>query len=791
MQLYPENTLEKFEFDTVKGWIADRCISPMGKDICARLLPFSKHGTIKNHLQLTAEFKHVLEEKLEFPLDGYLPVSDFIGLLEKEGSTGDIDHFNRIRSITTAVQKLHAFTKDKEDYPLLIKMIKRVPFEKAIITLINKVLNVSGKVKDKASPELAQIRDAIFKKQRELSKVFDQAIARYRKAGHLAPTQESIRNGRRVLAVKAEYKRKIKGIIHDISETGQTAYIEPESALQLSNDLLNLEQDERTEIHRILRALTEEIRPYISLIRDYEQLLGRIDFIQAKAQLAKKLKATMPKLAEEPVAKLLTAYHPILKLQNEKSGKKTQPLNLSLDKENRILVISGPNAGGKSVALKTLGLLQLMLQSGILVPVSPKSTMGIFKKLLTEMGDEQSIENELSTYSSKLKHMGHFLKVADAKSLFLIDEFGSGTDPSLGGAVAQSILENMNARKSYGVVTTHYLNLKTYANDAEGVFNGAMLFDETTLNPMYTLEVGKPGSSYTFAIATKSGLGDKIVKRAKALSSNSQLELDDLLTNTQQSQTDILLKQLELENERLAVDRKQKDLAHLKKQLKAQKEQYTLNKKEEELRVKQAVKKQFDELVKKWEKVTNKSKAAQDIREQLKNELNTTKGFLQKKKRIKAKTATGDKKISKGASVKWIATGQIGTVETLKKKKAEVIFGNIRTLVSIADLVVVSETVKKKQARSNGNTFSKSSSLGSIDFELDIRGQRYDAAEKALQDFFDKALLSNTTWLNVLHGKGSGVLRELVASVAKQYGAKKTSHPHPEEGGDGITIVQF
>ncbi|MBX2846326.1 MAG: Smr/MutS family protein, partial [Saprospiraceae bacterium] len=494
-------------------------------------------------------------------------------------------------------------------------------------------------------------------------------------------------------------------------------------------------------------------------------------------------------LQGQPGIDLADAYHPVLKLQNEKAGKRVQPLNITLDTNHRILVISGPNAGGKSVALKTIGLLQMMVQSGLLIPARPQSKIGVYKQLLTEMGDEQSIENELSTYSSKLKHMSHFVQVADGDSLFLIDEFGSGTDPSLGGAVAQSILEALTKAESFGVVTTHYLNLKSYANEASSVFNGAMLFDEQTLNPLYTLEVGKPGSSYTFAIATKSGLKKDIVDRAKQLSNQGQLELDELLTNTQQSQSDILLQQLELEHTKLSIQQKEAELARQKKQLKVQREKYTINKKEEELRVKQAVKKQFDELVKKWETVQNKSKASQDIRAQLKNELETTKAFLQKDQRRKAKSKASNGKIEVGATVKLISTGQVGTVESLNKKKAEVIFGQLRMWVNTADLVV-DASIQKKIARSNGqNTFKNRASI--MNFELDIRGFRYEAAERELQEFFDKALLSDANWLTVLHGKGSGVLRNLVAETAKQYGAKKTSHPHPEEGGNGITIVQF
>ncbi|MBX2844893.1 MAG: hypothetical protein KTR13_01675, partial [Saprospiraceae bacterium] len=299
VKLYPENTSEKFEFEVVRKWLWERCISPMGKALVERLLPFSNFEIIQRHLQLSDEFKTILLRKLEFPLDGFLPLEEFLSLLEKEGSTGSTEHFTKIRSVTKAVQKLHQFTKQeerKEDFPLLCKLITDVSLQKKIIAHIDKVLSPEGIVRDKASPELAAIRDMLATKRRALSKIFDQAVQRYRKSGYLAPTQESIRNGRRVLAVRAEYKRKVKGIIHDISETGQTAFIEPEAALQLSNDILNLEQDERAEIHKILRALTAEIRPFIPELRAYEVLLSRVDFIQAKGKLAVLLDAHLPEL---------------------------------------------------------------------------------------------------------------------------------------------------------------------------------------------------------------------------------------------------------------------------------------------------------------------------------------------------------------------------------------------------------------------------------------------------------------------------------------------------------------
>lgn len=793
MNLYPKNALEKFEFASIRKWLSGNCISPMGKEIVAGLHPYSSFRNIKQHLALTQEIGDLIENHSNFPIDGYLQVSNYLNLLEKEGYTAQPEQISGIRETTKTVEQLRKFIKSKEsdEVELLKKLVFSVEFEKKIITIIDKVLTSDALVKDSASGVLRVIREEYSKTKRLLEKEFNKSLVQYRNMNYLAPMQESVRHGRRVLAVKAEYKRKINGVIHDISETGQTAYVEPNNALQLSNELLNLEQEERAEIHRILRQLTADVRPFLPLVKQYEDLLGKIDFTRAKAILAKKLDAVVPEFVDYPVIDLKEAYHPTLKIQNEEQKKHTQPLNVHLNGEKRILVISGPNAGGKSVSLKTIGILQIMIQSGIPIPVDESSKMGMFQQLFSEIGDDQSIENELSTYSSKLEHMNYFIRNIDENSLFLIDEFGSGTDPSLGGAVAQAILEDLNEKKAFGVITTHYFNLKTFANETEGVENGAMLFDEETLRPMYQLEPGKPGSSYTFAIAQTSGLPKPIVDRAKNITNNDRLELDNLLTDAQQSQSDMLIQKLELENRVRELEAKEKEFDRLKKKVKNERESYQIHKKDEELRIQNEVKKQFDQYVKKLENVSNQQKGIQTIRESLKNELETKKNLLHDKLRKKKKSKNSNKKIDVGSKVKWILNDQEGEVIEIKNKKAEVAIGTLRTTIPLKDLVHSGEEQTKKQKRTISASGHKTSRNEQFDFEIDIRGKRYEEAEIILHDFFDRAILTNSSWLRVLHGKGGGTLRKLTKEIAREYNALEVSHPHPEEGGDGISIVKF
>src|SRR5206468_10226216 len=394
--------------------------------------------------------------------------------------------------------------------------------------MINEVIDDSGYVKDNASNQLYSIRMSLYKKRNELRKLFERIISRLNKQGYLAEIEESFMNGRKVVAVFAEQKRTVKGILHGESDSRRTSFIEPEETIELNNEIYSLENDERKEVYRILKELTKNLSVYTSLLSVYHSVVGEFDFIRAKAALALDMNGEYPVVVDKANVHLLKAYHPLLLLYNKRAGKQTIPVDLTLDEKNRILVISGPNAGGKTVTLKTIGLLQMMVQSGLMVPVSPSSQFGIFRQLMIHIGDTQSLEFELSTYSSHLISMKHFMESANGRTLFFIDELGSGSDPNLGGAFAEVILEELGRKHAFGIVTTHYLNLKVMANKTPGIINGAMAFDEKNLLPQYKLMIGKPGSSYTFSIAERIGLERRLIDKARGLVDEEHFQLDKL-----------------------------------------------------------------------------------------------------------------------------------------------------------------------------------------------------------------------------------------------------------------------
>ena len=445
-------------------------------------------------------------------------------------------------------------------FPALTQVLSDSYYEKLIVELINEVLDDSGVVLDNASPELQKIRMSLYKKRNELRRVFEKMVQKMAKAGYTADIDESFSNGRRVVAVFSEYKRQVKGILHGESDSRKTAFIEPEETIELNNDVFALENEEIKEVQKILRALTARLSVYAPLLQQYIHIIGEYDFIRAKAKLAINMNAQLPNVIDKAVVQLIEAYHPLLYLYNKESGKKTIPVSIHLDDKNRILVISGPNAGGKTVTMKTIGLNQMMLQSGLLVPVHPDSQMGIFKQLYIHIGDTQSLQFELSTYSSHLMHMKHFMENANGKTLFFIDELGSGSDPNLGGAFAEVIMEELGRKHSFGVVTTHYLNLKVMANHTQGILNGAMQFDEVNLQPMYKLIIGKPGSSYTFAIAERIGLPKHLINRARKLVEEDHFKLDRLLNRTEQDLQ-------HLEKEKKELNRLMKENERLKKEM--------------------------------------------------------------------------------------------------------------------------------------------------------------------------------------------------------------------------------
>jgi DNA mismatch repair protein MutS2 len=558
MKLYPESAQLQFEFDKIKSLLASDCETEYAKEKSVQLRIHTKKEFIILQLQQAYEYKLLLEQQQSFPNSFALNLARQLKLLSIEGSVLQSEDFMHIRRLAVNTEKIFRwFDAEKRiAYAALAKVLEDSYYEKSIIQMIDEIFDDAGNIKDNASEELQKIRHNLYRKRSELRRVFEKAIARLNKAGFSAEIEESFSNGRRVVAVFSEFKRQVKGILHGESDSRKTAYIEPEETIELNNAVFSLEKEEQKEIQNILRTLTASLSVYSSLLNAWMIIAGEYDFIEAKAKLAIEMNGNYPNIADKAIVDLKDAYHPLLFLYNKQAGRKTIPVSLKLDEKNRILVISGPNAGGKTVTMKTIGLNQLMLQSGLLVPVHPDSEFGIFKQLFIHIGDTQSIEFELSTYSSHLLHMKYFIENANGKTLFFIDELGSGSDPNLGGAFAEVILNELNHRHAFGIVTTHYLNLKVMANHTPGIINGSMVFDETHLQPMYKLNIGKPGSSYTFAIAERIGLPKHLINNAKKLVDENHFRLDKLLNRTEQdlqmlNKEKQELKKLVLENETL------------------------------------------------------------------------------------------------------------------------------------------------------------------------------------------------------------------------------------------------
>jgi DNA mismatch repair protein MutS2 len=558
--------------------------------------------------------------------------------------------------------------------------------------MIDDVLDESGNVKDNASDDLERIRTGLYRKRNELRRMFERVVAKLAKSGYTADIEESFSNGRRVVAVFSEYKRQVKGILHGESDSRRTAFIEPEETIELNNEVFSLESDEAKEVQRILRELTKQLSVYAALLQAYSDVVGEFDFARAKGKLAVDMHGNLPNVYDKAIVDLQNAYHPLLYLYNKKSGKSTIPVTLKLDEKARILVISGPNAGGKTVTMKTVGLNQMMMQSGLLVPVHPNSQMGIFKQLFIHIGDTQSIEFELSTYSSHLLHMKYFIENANGKTMFFIDELGSGSDPNLGGSFAEVIMEELNRKHSYGIVTTHYLNLKVMANHTPGILNGAMQFDEKNLMPMYKLNVGKPGSSYTFSIAERIGLPPQLINRARKLVDEDHFRLDKLLNRTEQDlqtlgKEKVDLQKLLKENEKLKKEMELvMDKEKHRQQVELLKQQNRIT--EDRIAYLKDMERKLRQIVLDYRKADDKTQVIKHLHDLLfKKKEAVVVNKLEKK--VNSKYTELNKDITVGSLVKLKKNYQVGEVKEIRGKRAIVQIGVVPMNVNIADLVPV------------------------------------------------------------------------------------------------------
>ena len=702
MKLFPESASHQLEFDKIKDLLTDHCRSEFARKKAQELRLHTQKRFIEPELLQTHEYKLLFQNHLYFPDDAVLNLSKELKLLSIESSVLSGEQFLQIKKLANAIQQIFRwFTPDRKvAYPSLALVIQETYFEKTIPLLIDEILDEYGTVKDSASDKLANTRMALYKKRSELKKVFSRIVSKLNKLGYLTDIEESFMNGRKVLAVFAEQKRMIKGILHGESDSRRTSFIEPEETTHLNNDIFSLENEERKEVYAILQKLTTKMRAYHSLLIIYHQVISEYDFIRAKAKLAVDYNGNLPALLDKPMLKLVNAVHPLLFIYNEKLEKPTIPVNLSLDDNNRILVISGPNAGGKTVTLKTAGLLQMMIQSGLLVSCSHDSEFGIFKQLMIHIGDTQSLEFELSTYSSHLINMKYFMENSNGKTLFFIDELGSGSDPNLGGAFAEVIMEELAKKHSLGLVTTHYLNLKVMANKVSGILNGAMAFDEKNLKPLYRLIIGKPGSSYTFSIAERIGLPKHLIEKARKLVDESHFSLDKLLNSTEQDQQQIQvekkkLDQLLKENEKLQKEMQQlMDKEKHKQQVELLKEQNKIS--EEKYNYLKETDRKLKSLIAEWRKAEDKNKVVKMMQAILFKQ--PEKQILKKKQqKIDTKYIETHEPVKPGDKVIMKANRQVGIVTDFRGKKAIVQIGAVPITVSITDLVVVKEKPMPKE----------------------------------------------------------------------------------------------
>lgn len=697
MKLYPENTLGRFEFHRVLEQLDQRCQSQRAKRYVEELVPSAEFDTISRQLEETEEAKTIVENGMYFPDIAFPNISRELGMLAIENAVLEGQQVIKLRKVAEVAAQVIRFLGEKHElYPYLKGIVDGLYASKDLIALIDEVVEPNGFVKTSASKELGKARKALAEARQKANKAFEAAVRKYRKLGWLRDYDESVYNDRRVLAVTAENKRKIEGTLHGNSESGNTSFIEPAGLVNLNNEVAEARQREKREEFRILRELTHELRSYKPILESYENALGYVEFTFAKARYAMQVNAHKPLISREKEVKLFEAFHPVLLDQNRKEGKATIPMSLELDHRKRILVISGPNAGGKSVSLKTFGLLQIMFQSGMLITAEGHSQMGIFKQLFVDIGDDQSIAYELSTYSSRLVKMKNFLVRAHKNTLFFIDEFGTGSDPELGGAIAETILEELGKSKAYGVITTHYANLKILAEQSPMMINGCMLFDEETLLPKYQLEIGHAGSSYTFEVAQKIGLDEKIIEGAKAKLDDRKVNLDKLLITLQTKKN-----QLNKETHIL-----QKEKSRIRKEIEASKQeaekfrekQEDLNFSENKRFIQQG--KKYQSLLQDWRdgkkrrEIIKRLTLASEKEAAKKKEKDMVEKMREKKERIRKQKENrkknrqeskkqGAKPIHVGDKVKLHGTKEPGVVEEINKDKATVVFGMVRTIVPI------------------------------------------------------------------------------------------------------------
>jgi DNA mismatch repair protein MutS2 len=823
VKIYPDNFESKVGFDKIRELLKGNCLSSLGQDKVDEIVFLSDSKQILFELSITEEFLRLITEHENFPTSYYFDLRPALARIKTEGRFLEVQELfdlkRSLETITAIIRFLH--NQDEERYPALKQLLGRVQIFPYVKDRIEQILSPYGQIKDQASAELARIRRELQARKSHVSKRLHSILKEAQREGIVEEDASiSIRDGRPVIPVASGMKRKLSGIIHDESATGKTSFIEPAEVVELNNEIRELEYAEKREIIRILIEFSNDIRPYLFELTALYDFLGLIDFLRAKALLGRRMGAIRPEIENTCLLDWRQAVHPLLMFTLAKERRKVVPLDIRLTPEKHILMISGPNAGGKSVCLKTAGLLQYMLQCGLMIPVDEVSRAGIFERIFIDIGDEQSIENDLSTYSSHLMNMKYFLKNAHERTLILIDEFGTGTEPMLGGAIAESILDQLNRQGTFGVITTHYTNLKHFASSAQGIENGAMMYDTNRMEPLFQLEIGKPGSSFAFEIARKIGMPEEILQEATNKIGKDHINFDKHLR-------DILRDKRYWESKRQRIRQVEKTLEEISskyevdlKKLSEQRKQILNDAKSEAEKILSEANRTIENTIREIKENQAEKEKTRAIRQQLESfredvvkagteDDEWIKRKIEKLRQKKEKRKKDREPVKKPAEIKEEKAMEPGCLVRIKgqeivgeilevgEKSVVVAFGQLRTSLNRNMLELISNNEAKRETRGINRTkanINQNLSERKLNFkaEIDIRGQRAEEAISNIQAFVDEAAMLDVRELRILHGKGSGILKEVIRNYLKSDPVVKSFRDeHVQFGGTGITIVEL
>lgn len=784
--IWPVDLEQKLGFDQVRSMLRNYSLCDLGRKNVDAISFASNLGEINTLLGRTAELQSILQKGDAFPFSNYFDPAEFIPVISVEGGFLEEEAFHQIiLSLHSIFSARTLLEKGKEEYPFLYDMSRDVKLPPTLLREIQSRFDDTGRMRDNATPELARIRRRLSEERSRIRRLIDQ-VFRHASSEGWAPegVSPTIRDGRMVIPLLAEHKRKIRGVMVDESSTGQTVYLEPTEILEANNELRDLELEDRKEVVRILRDLTTLIRQHLPDFETAYRFLGLLDFNRAKAKLSIDLEAKLPHTTGEPALKWVNARHPLLFLTLRKIKRNIVPLNISLDRKDSFLLVSGPNAGGKSVCLKTTGLIQYMFQCGLPVPLEEQSVMGVFENIFIDIGDQQSIENDLSTYSSHLKNMNYFVNHANDRSLVLLDELGSGTDPNFGGGIAQAVLARLVALHAWGVATTHYYNLKVFAGNTPGIVNAAMLFNTQKLEPLFVLEIGKPGSSFALEIARKTGLPPQIIHDAEEIIGKDLAGLESLMKSVAEDKVQNTKRSAELRKKEAELAEQMEYYERVTAELESRKKEIIERAKSEASGLLKETNREIEKTIRHIRENKAERKETRKVREGLKD--------LEEKVRTKPKVSetAKDESLKEGDKVRIRGQEVTGTLILVKGANAVVQFGDLRSHVKVNQLVRSDQAdpVVVTKARSMGLDIYKRQAL--FESTLDVRGKRVEEVIPALTQFLDDAMLLGQGEVKILHGKGEGVLRKVVREHLKRTkGVASFADEHVDRGGDGITVV--